>query len=227
MLDRYFDIAGRIDHTDRKLLDVRLTPREKAKLESILGWMENLESVNKRLQAGGVGELEASLLDARRLFDAVVKKVPVTSKYLRASAAAVVKSPCFESGVVGSAVGEGGKLKPSEVIALSRLEDTRNDGIMYNEANLSFAKRVLLESNRQPRSRYIDLRWIPSISNEVERLFSRPGLAFSVYRRATHPTALETLPFFLQYNRELWDAQLVAGAVRRDGRHTRQRVFKE
>ncbi|ETP00760.1 hypothetical protein F441_21889 [Phytophthora nicotianae CJ01A1] len=48
--------------------------------------------------------------------------------------------------------------------------------------------------------------------NEVERLFSRAGLVLTVNRRAMHPTTLETL-LFLEYNRTLWDPQLVASAV--------------
>ncbi|KAE9046065.1 hypothetical protein PR002_g1893 [Phytophthora rubi] len=223
MIDRYFDIAELIDNSNPKLLDVLLTPREEVKLKVIFDWMKNFESVSKRLQAGGVGEKEASLLDVRRLFDAVIKDFPITAKYLSATASTVVKSPHFEAGVVKVLSGKERKLKPSEITALSRLENYNNGGEVNNDEPLSFAERVLRQSTTQPPSRYIDLRWIPSTSNEVERLFSRAGLVFSVYRRAMHPTTLETL-LFLVYNRDLWDPQLVAAGVRQVGRRTRQRV---
>ncbi|ETM48479.1 hypothetical protein L914_06985 [Phytophthora nicotianae] len=54
------------------------------------------------------------------------------------------------------------------------------------DAGQSFADRALRETTQLHHSRYIALDWIPSTSNEVERLFSRAGLVFTVNRRAMH-----------------------------------------
>ncbi|KAG1686418.1 hypothetical protein DVH05_006620 [Phytophthora capsici] len=74
MLHRYFEINEYIDRSNRKLLDVLLTPMEDAELEAIFEEMKVLERVNKRLQAGGVGDRELSLLEVRKLFHAVISK---------------------------------------------------------------------------------------------------------------------------------------------------------
>ncbi|ETN01356.1 hypothetical protein PPTG_17462 [Phytophthora nicotianae INRA-310] len=57
-----------------------------------------------------------------------------------------------------------------------------------------------------------DLKWIPPISNDVERLFSRAGIVFSRLRRSLNPMTLETI-LFLQFNRSLWDASAVVEAI--------------
>ncbi|KAG6946189.1 hypothetical protein JG687_00016845, partial [Phytophthora cactorum] len=75
-------------------------------------------------------------------------------------------------------------------------------------AKLSFADR-LLQSDSKTASRFIDLRWIPSTSNGVERLFSTAGLVLTGRRQRMHPTTLKTL-VLLEFNRKLWDAELVA-----------------
>lgn len=59
MINRYFNIAELMDNSNPKLLDVFLTPREETTLKVIFDWVENFESVSRRLQAGGVGEKEA------------------------------------------------------------------------------------------------------------------------------------------------------------------------
>ncbi|KAG6945256.1 hypothetical protein JG688_00016653, partial [Phytophthora aleatoria] len=56
----------------------------------------------------------------------------------------------------------------------------------------SFADR-LLQSNSKTASLFIDLRWIPSTSNDVERLFSTARLVLTDRRQRMHPTTLETL----------------------------------
>ena len=76
-------------------------------------------------------------------------------------------------------------------------------------ADLSFAEQILRHSRKQ-RSKYID--WIPSTSCEVERLFSRAGHVLTCRRRSMDPTTMESL-MFLEFNRRLWDPQLVAHAL--------------
>ncbi|OWZ16275.1 hypothetical protein PHMEG_0009948 [Phytophthora megakarya] len=191
-LDRYSDISVHIDLSNPKLLDVLLTPLEEAELATIYG---------KRLQSGGIDDPEASLLDARRLFDGIIKEFSSTSKCFSATASNVVEAPSFESDVVKVLSSKDSKLRPLKIAALKRLEATTDGDAEVDNKNLSFADKVL-------------------------RVTSKPsaGLVFSAYRRAMHPTTLETL-LFLEYNRDLWDAQLVAAALRSNDRNTRQRII--
>ncbi|KAG2792530.1 hypothetical protein PC111_g23423 [Phytophthora cactorum] len=72
---------------------------------------------------------------------------------------------------------------------------------------MSFADR-LQQSDGKTVSRFIDLPWIPSTSNDVERLFSTAGIVLTDRRQRMHPTTLETL-ILLEFNRKLWDADVV------------------
>ena len=92
--------------------------------------------------------------------------------------------------------GKESALKGPEARALARFERSEND-VTESDGDqvLSFADQFLRESESNTSSRYIDLRWIPATSNEVERLFSRAGLVLTSRRRAMHPTTLESLLF--------------------------------
>ncbi|GMF11905.1 unnamed protein product [Phytophthora lilii] len=75
---------------------------------------------------------------------------------------------------------------------LRRIEEN-SDEVATN--NLSFPDR-LLQGKRKQTSRFIDLRWIPPASNDVERLFSTAGLVLTDRRQHVDPTTLETLVFW-------------------------------
>ncbi|KAG3001584.1 hypothetical protein PC120_g20187 [Phytophthora cactorum] len=127
--------------------------------------------------------------------------VPVASHYLGPKAS-VVKAPDFESGFVKVLSGKEKKLIQAEQRASSRLlcfeaHPTNSS----STAKLSFANR-LLQSDSKTASPFIDLRWIPSTSNDVERLFLTAGLVLTDRRHRMHPTTLETL-ILLEFNRKL------------------------
>ncbi|KAE9285139.1 hypothetical protein PR003_g26668 [Phytophthora rubi] len=224
MMQSFLKIYEHIDWSDKRLVKALPTPHEILDLEDLCKILADLESVSKKLQESGSGEapgthtIAPSLADARKLFDGVIKAFPASSHYL-APKSSIVKAPDFESGIVKVITGKDNKLSSAEERALGRFRrwSTGNDD--EEEENLSFAERLLRVKGRK-QSKFIDLRWIPPTSNDVERLFSKAGLVLTDRRQSLHPTTLETL-VMLEYNRSLWDAELVAMAIKSN---KRQRV---
>ncbi|EGZ15692.1 hypothetical protein PHYSODRAFT_506404 [Phytophthora sojae] len=58
------------------------------------------------------------------------------------------------------------------------------------------------------RSQYVDVAYVPPMSNECERFFSTAKLVLTDVRKSLSPTMLEML-MCLQYNRDLWDVNTV------------------
>jgi hypothetical protein len=115
----------------------------------------------------------------------------------------VVKNAAFENAIVKVLSGCESKLTVAEARTLDKFkrEDESSDE-EEEEQDLSFADELLEgEDGKQssPRSSFIDLRWIPATSNEVERLFSRAGLVFSERRQGMFPLSLEKL-MLLEWN---------------------------
>jgi hypothetical protein len=77
-------------------------------------------------------------------------------------------------------------------------------------ADDAFADEILRADPK--KSRCIYLRWIPTTSNDVERLFSTAGRVLTPERQAMNPVRLETL-LFLEYNKGLWDLHTVSAAL--------------
>ena len=60
---------------------------------------------------------------------------------------------------------------------------------------------------------YIDCRWMPATTCEVERLFSKCRHVFSDWRRRMLPETLENI-VYLSVNRKWWDIRDVAAIAR-------------
>ncbi|GMF12414.1 unnamed protein product [Phytophthora lilii] len=108
----------------------------------------------------------------------------------------VVTSPDFEIGVIKAIIGREKYLTQAEHRELRRLRRTEESCDIVATNNLSSADR-LLQGKRKQTSRFIDLRWIPPTSNDVELLFSTAGLILTDRRQHRDPTTLKTLVLLL------------------------------
>ncbi|OWZ06336.1 hypothetical protein PHMEG_00021418 [Phytophthora megakarya] len=213
MVERYFKINGVLENIDDDTLaDVIPTARDNIKVKALYEDLKKLESVNKKLHTESL-----SLHDVRLLFDHVIKHFPGTAAYLSPTAS-LVKFPDFENGVVTLLSGKQSKLSRSERVAVAKLLLPTDCEPSIQTKKRSFAENALANDNPAPSSE--DLKWIPPTSNDVERLFSRAGIVFSRLRRGMSPTTLESV-LFLQQNRSLWDANVVADAIERSKKNQR------
>lgn len=188
------------------------TARDNVTLKALHEDLKKLESVNKKLQTESL-----SLHDVRLLFDHVIKHFPDTAAWLSPTAS-LVKFPGFENGVVKLLSGKQSKLSRTERAAVAKLLlPTDSDPGLQTEKR-PFAEAAL--SNDKPAPSRGDLKWIPPTSNDVERLISRAGIVFSRLRRGMNPATLESV-LFLQQNRTLWDASVVAEAIERSKKKQR------
>ncbi|KAE8994887.1 hypothetical protein PR001_g20268 [Phytophthora rubi] len=161
MMQSFLNIYEHIDRSDKRLVKALPTPYEIPDLEDLFENLADLESVSKKLQESGSGEVPGthtiapSLADARKLFDRVIKP-PASSHYL-APKSSIVKALDFESGIVKVITGKENKLSSAEERALGRFRrwSTGNDD--EEEQNLSFAERLLRVKGRK-QSKFIDLR---------------------------------------------------------------------
>ncbi|KAE8995560.1 hypothetical protein PR001_g20093 [Phytophthora rubi] len=145
-----------ISAEDEELSDFLPSRSAHRKLETLLPILRDIESVSKHLQGDGL-----TLLDARVLFDELLKSHPSFTKYLT-----VVK-------VLGDR-GGGGLLTDDEAAALEPVKRKQTDEEGMAPADKQgFAVRTLKRRNivAAPTT-YELLQAIPPTSNMVERLFS-------------------------------------------------------
>ena len=213
MVHRFFRLTHMLNRTEKKLADHIPTAREELELRELHVQLKDLESVSVKLQTNEI----LSLRQVRRLFKSTTKKFNATSEYLSPDSQ-IVKFPSFENAIVKVLDGKAGTLLPAEARAIIKFMKSPEPAPSATAtAAVSFADQALIEDEDLVESQYIPLGWIPATSNEVERLFSRAGLVFSKMRRSTSSTTLEAI-MMLQYNRSMWDEQLVARAIRRSKR---------
>ncbi|OWZ15616.1 hypothetical protein PHMEG_00010711 [Phytophthora megakarya] len=205
MVGRYCRIYNNLDQVDDRLVDFIPSPRK-----------INLESINKTLRS-----TMTTLMDARVLFDHVIKHYPSTAEQLY-PIASLVKFPDFENGVIKLLVGKAANLSRQERTAMAKMlrttSDTPSNGDDSAPNKQSFAEETLcseMSTHAAPHS----LHWISPTSNYAEHLYPRAGIMFLRLRRCLNPTTLET-GLFLQYCRRLCDASAVVKAVETPGRYS-------
>ncbi|OWY96458.1 LOW QUALITY PROTEIN: hypothetical protein PHMEG_00033269 [Phytophthora megakarya] len=189
MINRYFRIYHKFDQVDDRLVDFIPRSRENVRVEALHDDLRNVESVNKKIQS-----MTTTLLDARVLFDHVIQHYSSTAEK-QSPMASLVKLTDFENGVIKLRVGKA--------------------------ANLSRQKRTAVGQHygETPPNTPHGLHWSPPTFNDVQRLFSRAGIVFSLLRRSLNPTTLEMV-LFLHYNRSLWEASAVGRPLKTPGRNS-------
>ncbi|KAE8891566.1 hypothetical protein PF005_g10966 [Phytophthora fragariae] len=209
MLQRYTKLEPFLRSLDAETVSVSeleplwLTRAENLRVTSLLKDLDYFESVTKTLQGTTL-----TLSAARRLFDHAISKYPELKPRL-AQSAAIVNYPALEPGHVK--IQRGLTLTAAERTACAefRVPDAK-DGAedQGDEPSTSFVAQAFKRRKTAKRSAYVDVGYVPSTSNECERLFSRAELIFSDLRKSMDRVTLETL-VFLHCNRSLWNVYTV------------------
>ncbi|KAJ8571855.1 hypothetical protein ON010_g4978 [Phytophthora cinnamomi] len=118
MLKRYFRLREFISDDDEELSDFLPSRSAHRKLEALLASLQDVESVSKHLQGDGL-----MLLDARVLFDELLKSHPSFTKYLTTDAD-IVHSAVFELAVVKVLDDQAALLMDDEVAVLEPFKRT-------------------------------------------------------------------------------------------------------
>jgi hypothetical protein len=128
----------------------------------------------------------------------VIKKSDVMAQYL-SPRADIVHSADFEIAVTKVLQNKESRLNRGERALLRRFErQVAPEAQPRDDADDVFADEILrADPKKSPNS---DLRWIPTTSNDVERLFSTAGRVLTPESQAMNPVRLETL-LFLEYNK--------------------------
>lgn len=87
--------------------------------------------------------------------------------------------------------------------------DSNTSGDSDDFVNQAFKKQRI----EKGESAYIDTRFITPTSNDVERLFSLAKRTYADNRKSMTVRTLESL-LFLKANRDHWDINLVADAIK-------------
>ncbi|EGZ09185.1 hypothetical protein PHYSODRAFT_525912 [Phytophthora sojae] len=200
MLKRYFRLRPFISADDEELADFLPSRSTHPKLETLLASLRDVESVSKHLQGDGL-----TLLDARVLFDELLKSHPSFAKYL-------VHSAVFEQAVVKVLDDQAALLTDDEVAALEPFKRTQThvEGVDCTPADKEGFAVLALKRRKVAAApaTYEQLNAIPPTSNMVERLFSIARAMLRHERHRLSPMMLEMI-LFLKINSSYWDVATV------------------
>ncbi|KAG6615624.1 uncharacterized protein IUM83_05041 [Phytophthora cinnamomi] len=206
MLKRYFWLRAFISADDEELSDFLPSRSAHRKLEALLSSLRDVEFASKHLQGDGL-----TLLDARVLFDELLKSHPSFTKYLTTDAD-TFHSAVFEQAVVKVLDDQAALLTDDEVAALEPFKRTQADAEEIDRTPADkegFAVRTFKRRKiAAAPTTYELLEAIPPTSNMVERLFC---IAHAVLRHEGHrlsPIMLEMI-LFLKINSPYWDETTV------------------
>ncbi|KAJ8556763.1 hypothetical protein ON010_g9202 [Phytophthora cinnamomi] len=206
MLKRYFRLREFISADDEEPSDFLPSRSAHRKLEALLSSLRDVESVSMHLQSDGL-----TLLDARVLFDELLKSHPSFTKYLTTDAD-IVHSAVFEQAAVKVLDDHATLLTDDEVAALKPFKRTQADaeGMDYTPVGKEdFAVRTLKRRKiAAAPTTYELLEVIPPTSNLVERLFSVARAVLRHERHRLSPMMLEMI-LFLKINSSYWDVATV------------------
>jgi hypothetical protein len=144
---------------------------------------------------------------------------PSMKKYL-APDAQIIHSAEFDSAVVKIMSLVESTLTCSEKNVMSPfLLNVPNDVTEEeSKSKMSFMEKIDYKRKRMmeehgPKTKYVDLQFLLSTSNVVERLFSLARLILTDQRKSMSPIVFEAM-LYLQKNREYWSVIDVAQAMR-------------
>ena len=167
------------------------------------------------------------LAKCRSFFDELRSTFTAMDDDLRPNSSHVM-NPNFESAIVKIIRGDAGTLTVAEsyearIFKKPRTLLVEETSVATSSSQLppSLEDRIHQIATKQPRlqqgvadGEYIDLSWIPSTSDVVERLFSKAKYILTDHRASMHPKTLEAI-LMLKENRSLWSAVLMDRGMRK------------
>ena len=154
-------------------------------------------------------EENITLKTSRDLFDRLICDYPAMAHHLAVDAN-IVHTKEFDSAVLKVLNNKESELSELGKTVISDLEKIDADPVIIenNNEQLSYAELALRDAREQPQttSNYIDLNFLPTTSNLVERLFSAAKFILTDCRKSMYPVHFEA-SLFLKVNRELWSVE--------------------
>lgn len=225
MLVRYLEMKPSIgnvlieDDIPEEDAALRLSVAQNNLTERVKEELEELMQVEKIMQTRGINPYQG-----RVMFDSILN-LPRWSEddlallhHLR-SDDRIIMDPIFDNALIKIIAGKEAELTVAEkhkvtMFRKRRHEDEDADNENHANFGLEILKRAkMLRMANKEESEYINLDWIPCTTCEVERTFSVCKHIYSEFRKAMSPEILEIL-IYLRLNRESWDINTVAQAVR-------------
>lgn len=213
MAKRYIMIEKEVSLIS-ELEEYVLVTKERQTLGDLMNHLSKFQSVTTSLQKKGL-----STLTVREVFHAMLdeNEYPELKTYLAADAD-IVNNPEFESGlnkIVGRthlSMTENERVVTSCLLRneTSELDEQDDTGTSSYFEMMKKRKRYCLSDEQE---RYIDCSFCVATSNTVERLFSSCKHILTDLRKHMSPIMFEAL-IFLKINRKLWDAPMVATAIK-------------
>ena len=195
MLNCYLELKPFFDMNHIDIIPYLPRKGDDYRLKSLLEELEKLESISKKLQE----EPGVDLADARALFDDISKFHPELNYYLKNEVGeSICKFVDFENAVVGTILNE--QLTEAQNQTLTRFRD---NGIVEVSNTSSSNADTIISSNKRRKTGNVNLSWIPSTSNNAERLFSKAKRVMGDHRQKLNPVNFES-QIFLIANKKYW-----------------------
>ena len=203
MISRYLELKEFIDQSDAEIVCLLPSPPEHLRIIALMNVLDIFNSVSLKLQNDN-----SNIGEVRILFDSLIEKFPgypLMKRYLSLEEGSISINADFEKALAKAV--QGKKLNETEFDSIRNLID--EEPVEVFQENVSFADLVLSQSKKR---NMVDLSWIPSTSNRVERLFSVVRNIYTDYRKRISPVNLES-QMFLKLNRAYWDVFTVESCI--------------
>ena len=199
---RYFELKPHFDMDDIDLIQLYLSVGDEQCLKTLLDELAKFEPISKKLQE----ENSVDISDARAPFDELLKSYPELKYHLGLEDGNTISTdPMLEKSIAKALRKQF--LTQDEELYLVKFKI--NPCEIEVDTSMTFADHVIERKRRKCDPGLLELGWIPSTSNIVERLLSRAGFLLTDYRKSLTPVNFES-QMFLMANRNLWNELSVA-----------------
>ena len=212
MLRRFFELKPFLDESDEILVSYLPSGTECLKLQKLLEDLTEWESITLQLQ-----DSKINMSDVRSIFDLCIESNPSWNYYL-APDSKIIHCPDFESAIVKVIDGNTAELSGRELRTVLQFTTEERNTSVADTDGMTLAQKVREVKHRKRKRdlsvethHLIDLEFIHSTSNVVERLFSSAKLVLTDYRKSMTPYTFECV-MFLKYS-SLWDINSVSKIV--------------
>lgn len=206
MIESFLKIQEYIDFNDNDLRADTYYSRnaDVPRVKEMFKDLQYFQAASEKLQL----QKGVSLATVRDCFDCIIAKYPGTKDYLD-PAATIVKDHDFENAIVKLCEGNTA-LTQSEANAVVKFRVHDND--VATAQSMKPQEMFDKDLKRRKISTYVNVKWIPPTTNDVERLFSRAKLVRVHLRCSLTPDHLDSI-LLLTINRSWWSVRTVAKAL--------------